>query len=110
MHTAEAGLSFDSENAKDIDYGRFKGERFVKEAMHSGTQAVSRCASLQAQYKATQIRTNHKEKRHIQAGDRFRARTDPPVGEAPAKGSSFAGPITRARASMMAEAGPHPPS
>ncbi len=91
MHTAKAGLSFDFENAKAIDYGRFNGERLVKEAMNSGTQAVNRCASFQAQYKATQIRTNHKEDRHIQDGDRPRARTDLPASEEPEKGRASRG-------------------
>ncbi len=105
MHTAETGHSFDFENAKAIDHGRFKGERLVKEALHSGPQAVNRCVSLPVQYQAIQTRTNHKEVQQIQAGDRQGAPTDPPADEAPTRGPSFTGPITRARARMMAQAG-----
>ncbi len=105
MHTAKTGHSFDFENAKAIDHGRFKGKRLVKEALHSGPQAVNRCASLAAQYQAIQIRINHKEAWQIQAEDRPGARTDPPADEAPIQGPSFTGPITRAQAQVMVEAG-----
>ncbi len=80
-----------------------KGERYVKEALHSGPQAVNRYVSFRIQYQAIQIRTNHKESRQIQAGDRPGARKDPPTDEVPTQGPSFTGPITRAR--VMAEAG-----
>ncbi len=105
MHTAETGHSFDFENAKAIDHGRCKGKRLVKEALHSGIQAVNRCVSLSVQYQAIQVRTNHKEVRQIQVGDRPGARTDPPADETPTQGPSFTGPITHTRARMMAEAG-----
>ncbi len=65
MHTAETGHSFDFENAKAVDHGRFKGERFVKDALHSGPQAVNRCVSLPVQYQAIQTRTNHQEVQQI---------------------------------------------
>ncbi len=52
MHTAETGHSFYFENAKAIDYGHFKGERLVKEALHSERQAVNRYVSLPVQYQA----------------------------------------------------------
>ncbi len=91
--------------AKAIDHGRFKGERLVKEALHSGPQSVNRCVSLPVQYQAIQTRTNHKEVRRIQAEDQPGAGTDPPADEAPTRGPRFTGPITRARARMMAQAG-----
>ncbi len=90
VHTAETGHSFDFKNAKAIDHSRFKGERLVKEALHSGLQAANRCASLLVQSKAIQIRTNHKEVRQVQAGDRLGARTDPPADEAPTRDQSRA--------------------
>ncbi len=105
MHTAETGHSFDFENAKAIDHGRFKGERLVKEALHSGPQAVNRCVSLPVQYQAIQTRTNHKEVQQFQAGDRPGAPTDPPADEAPTRGPRFTGPITRGRVPMMTQAG-----
>ncbi len=105
MHAAETDHSFDFENVKAIDHGRFKWERLVKQALHSEPQTFNRFLALPVQYKAIQIRTNHKEVRQIQAGDRPGARTDPPAGEAPTQGPSFTGPITRAHARMMAEAG-----
>ncbi len=40
MHTAETGHIFDLENAKAIDHDHLKGERVMKEALHSGTQAA----------------------------------------------------------------------
>ncbi len=52
MHTVETGHSFGYEKAKAIDHDRFKGERLVKEALHSGPQAVNLCASLPVQYQA----------------------------------------------------------
>ncbi len=94
-------LFFDFENAKAIDHGRFKGERLVKEALHTGQQAVNRCVSLPVQYRAIQIRTNHKDVRQIQAGDQPGARTDTPADEAPTQGPSFTEPIARARGGMM---------
>ncbi len=105
MHTAETGHDFDFENGKTIDHDRFKGERLVKEALHSGPQAFSRCVSLQVQYQAIQATTNHKEVRQIEAGDRPGARTDPPADEAPTQGPSFTETVTRTRARMMAQAG-----
>ncbi len=75
MHTAETGHSFYFENAKAIDHGRVKGERLVKEALHSGPQTVNRYVSLPLQYKAIHIRTNHMEVRQIHVGDRPAART-----------------------------------
>ncbi len=70
MHTAETGHSFYFENAEAIDYGRFKWERLVKEALHSGPQTVNRFVSLPVQYQAIQIRTNHMDVRQIHVGDR----------------------------------------
>ncbi len=40
MNTAETGHSLDFENAKSIDHGHFKGQRLVKEALHSGPRSV----------------------------------------------------------------------
>ncbi len=48
---------------------------------------------------------NLKEQRQIHDGDRPNARTDTWTGEAPTQGPSSIGPITRARARMMTEAG-----
>ncbi len=61
--------------------------------------------TIPVQYQAIQTRTNHKEVQRIQAGDRPGARTYPPADEAATQGPSFTGPITRARARMMAQAG-----
>ncbi len=52
MHTVETGHSFGFEKAKAIDHERFKGERLVEEALHSGPQAVNLCASLPVQYQS----------------------------------------------------------
>ncbi len=52
MHTVYIGHSFGFEKAKAIDHDRFKGERLVKEALHSGPQAVNLCTSLLVQYQA----------------------------------------------------------
>ncbi len=105
MHTAEAGHSFNFKNAKAKDHGHFKGERLVKEALHSEPQAVNRCVSLPVLQQAIHTRTNHKESQQIEAGDRPGARTDPQVDEALAQGPSFTRPITRARTRIMAKAG-----
>ncbi len=71
IHTAETH-SFAFENVKAIDHGRFKDERLVKEAVHSGPQALNRCVSLPVQYQAIQIRTIDKKARQIQAGEHVR--------------------------------------
>ncbi len=105
MHTAETGHSFEFESAKDVDNGHFKGERLVKEALHSGQQSVNRCVSLPVQYQTIQIRTNHKEVLQIQSGDRPGPWTDLPTCDAPTQRPSFTGPKTRTRARMLAEAG-----
>ncbi len=98
--TAETGHSFNFENAKAIDHGCLKGERLVKEALHSGPQAFNQCASLPVQREAIPIRTNHKEVRQIKARDRPGARTDPPADEAPTQGRT-----ARDQKRMMAKAG-----
>ncbi len=41
VHKCETGHSIVFENAKAIDHGRFKGERLVMEALHSGPQVVN---------------------------------------------------------------------
>ncbi len=113
MHTAETGRSFEFESAKDVYHGHFKRKRLVKEAVHSGQEAVNRCISLLVQYQMIQIRTNHKEVLQIQSGDRPGALMDLPTCDAPTKVPRFTGPKTRTRARMMAEAGQtrgNPPS
>ncbi len=112
MSTAETGHSFEFESAKDVFHGHSNGKRLVKEALHSGQEAVNRCVSLPVKYRTIQNRTNHKEVQ-IQSGDRPGARTDLPTCDAPTQGPSFTGPKTRTRARMLAEAGQtrgNPPS
>ncbi len=44
MHIAETSHSFNFENAKAVDHGRFKRDRLVKEALHLELQAFNRPA------------------------------------------------------------------
>ncbi len=40
IHMSDNGSHDDFESAKDIEHGRFKGERFVNAALHLGHQVV----------------------------------------------------------------------
>ncbi len=75
MYITKTVHHFDSEHAKAIDHGCFKGERLVKEALHSGPQPVNLCVLLPVQYQEIQTRASHRKHGHTHRRTKHHRRT-----------------------------------